>query len=66
MGTSFNYLGRVISAADNDCPALVRTLANTRAVKQGLTRIVIREGGTLWVSGFFFKVVVRSVFFLGA
>ena len=66
MVTSFKYLGRVISAADNDCPKLVRNLAKARVVWWRLTQILRREGAVPQVSGFFFKSVVHSVLLFGA
>ena len=42
MVTSFKYLGRLILATDDHCPAVVRNLAKTRAVKRRLTMIIIR------------------------
>ena len=65
MVTSFKYLVRVISAADNDSPEVVRNLEKARAVCQMLTRILSREGAALQVPGFFFKAVVQSVMVFG-
>ena len=56
--TSFRYLGRVISAADNNWTAGVRNLSWARAVWKRMTRIFSREGSETRVSGFFFKSVV--------
>ena len=50
----------MISAADNDWPEFFRNLANAQAVWQRLTIIIIREGATPRVSGFFFKSVVQA------
>ena len=61
MVTSFKYLVRVISAADNDSPEVVRNLEKARAVCQMLTSILSREGAAMQVPGFFFKAVVQSV-----
>ena len=66
MVTSFKYLGRVISASDNDWPEVVRNMKKARAVWRRLKRIIIREGATPWVSGFFFKSVVQSVLLFSA
>ena len=66
MTTSFRYLGRVISAADNDWPEVVRNLAKAQAVWKRVTRILSREGARPQVSGFFFKDVVQSVLLFGA
>ena len=56
----------MITAADNDCPAVVINLANVQAVWRRLTRILIREGAAPWVSIFFFKDVFQSVLLSGA
>ena len=58
MVTSFRYLGRVISAADNDCPEMVRDLSQAREMWKRMTRILSREGAEPRVSGFFFKAMV--------
>ena len=44
MMTSFRYLGKVISAADEDWPLVFRNLAKAWAVWQRMTRIIIKEG----------------------
>ena len=59
-------MGRVVSAADNDWPEVVRNLEKASAVWQRLTRILNREGTAPWVYGLFFKAVVQSVLLLGA
>ena len=61
MMNLFRYLGRVISAADNDWLVVVRTLSRTRAMWRNMARILSREGASLRVSGFFFKAIVQSV-----
>ena len=58
MVTSFKYLVRVISAADDNWPALVNNLARARKVWNSMPHIISREGTTPRVSGFFFKAVV--------
>ena len=65
MITSFKYLGREISAADDDWPAVVGNLAKARSVWRRLTHILSREGVAPWVSGFFFKAVVQAVLIFG-
>ena len=66
MVSYFKYLGRVISAADNECPAVVGNLEKSRAFWQRLTGIFSREGASPWVSGFFLKAMVQSVQIFGA
>ena len=45
MVTSVQYLVRVISAADDNWPVVVRNLENSRTAWWRITRILIREGG---------------------
>ena len=40
----FNYLGRVLSAADDDWPAVIRNLTKARVFWRKMMRILIREG----------------------
>ena len=58
MVISFNYLGRVLSAADDDWTAVVQNIVKARMVWLRISRILIREGEIPWVSVFFFKDVV--------
>ena len=44
MMTYIRYLGRVILAADNDCPELVSKLSLVRAVWKRIKRTLSREG----------------------
>ena len=66
MVTSIRYLGRVISAADNNCPSVVRNLAKASVVWKSMAGILSREGPELWVSRFLFKAMVRAVLLFGA
>ena len=66
MVTSLKYLGRVISAAEDNWPEVVRKLVKAQAVWRRFTRILSREGETPRVSVFLFKVVVQSVLIFGA
>ena len=66
MVTSLKYLGRVISAAYDDWPEVVRNMAKARAVWGRMTSIHSREGVEPRLSGFSFKVVVQSVLIFGA
>ena len=49
MVTCFKYLGRVISAAENDWPVVVRNLTKARVVWQRLKMILSRERAALRV-----------------
>ena len=66
MVTSFRYPVRVILAAEDDWPEVVKNLSWSRAVWRRMTRILSREGVAPWVSGFFFKAVVQAVLIFGS
>ena len=66
MATSFKYLGRVISAADDDWSEVVKNLVWARNIWSRLLRIFSREGAAPRVYGFFFKAVVQAVMLFGA
>ena len=61
MLTSFNYLGRVISEADNDWTVVVSNLSWEKKVWRRMLRIISREGVAPQVSGVFFKAVIQAV-----
>ena len=54
MVTSFKYLGRVISSAEDNWPAVVNILARSRKVWSRMSRILSSERAAPRVSGFFF------------
>ena len=62
----FTYLGRVMTAGDDDWPAVAENLAKARRSWGRLQRILRREGATPRVSGSFFKAVVQQVLLFGA
>ena len=66
MVKSFKYLGRVLSAADNDWTLVVQNLAKVRMAGRRMSRILIREGARPQVSIFFFKSVIQLVLLLVA
>ena len=66
MVNSFRYLGRVISAADEDWPKVVRNLAKVREVWNRMPRILSREGVAPQVFVFFIKARVQAVLIFGA
>ena len=59
--SSFKYLGRIMTAGDNDWPAVVVNLVKARKIWGRLTRILSREGADKRVSGTFFKALVQQV-----
>ena len=52
--------------ADDDWPAVIRKLRKARAVWRRMSRILIREGARLQVSGLFFQDVYLLVLIFGA
>ena len=65
MVTSFQYLGRVISAAYDEWPEVVRNLFRVREVWKSMTRILSRDGTELRVYGFFCTTVLQVVLLFG-
>ena len=61
MVTSFRYLGRVISAADENWLTVILNLGKSWAVWIRMMRILSKEGARPRVYGFFFNDVVQSV-----
>ena len=66
MMTSFRYLGRVISATDNDWPEVVSNLFRSRAVCRRMVIILGRERALPRVSGLFFKSTVQVFLIFGS
>ena len=65
MVKSFNYLGRVILAADDYWPVVIQNMKNRRAVWRRMTIILISEGNRARVYVFFSKAVVHLVLLFG-
>ena len=61
MVTSFQYLGRMILAADDDFLDVVSNFSSSRSVWKIMTRVLSRDGVEPRVSWFFFKTVVRAL-----
>ena len=66
MVTSFKYLGRVLTEADNTWPAIVGNLSKAQKIWARLARILGWEGANPRVSGIFFKAVVQAVMLFGS
>ena len=64
--TLFRYLGRVLTAGDDDWIAVVGNLGKSRKSWGRLSRILSREGGDPKVSGHFYKAVAQTVLLFGA
>ena len=65
MLTYLKYLGRVTSAAENDCPALVKNLFRARKVWRRMSCILSGDGAVTRVSGLFFKAMLQAVMLFG-
>ena len=63
--STFKYLGRVMTAGDDDWPEVAGNLVKARKSWGRLARILSREGAEKRVSGNFFKAVVLVVLLFG-
>ena len=63
---TFKFMGRVMTAGDDDWPEVAGNLVKARKSWGRLTKISIREGADKRVSGNFFKAVVQQVLLFGA
>ena len=63
---SFKYLGRIVTAGDEDWPAVEVNLGKAQKSWGRLQRILSREGSEKRVSGGEFKAVVQQVLMFGA
>ena len=64
--TLFKYLGRVLTAEDDNWPALSSNLRKSRKIWMWMTRILVREGADPRISRLFFKAVVKDVLLFGS
>ena len=64
--TAFKYMGRLMTAGDDDLPEVVGNLQNSRKSWGRMSRVFIREGVDPKVSGQFFKAVIKAVLLFGA
>ena len=64
--TTFEYLGRVMTAGDEDWPEVAGNLVKERKSCGRLARILRREGADKRVLGNLFKAVVQAVILFGA
>ena len=63
---SLKYLGRILTAGDDDWPAVAGNLGKARKIWGRMKRVLIREGADKRVSGNVFKAVVQQVLLFGA
>ena len=59
--SDFKYMGRVMTARDEDWPAVAGNLLKARKSWGRLSQIICREGVDARVSGKFFKALVQAV-----
>ena len=64
--TAFKYLGQVMTAGDDYCPAVVGNLSKVRKSWGRLSWILSREGADPKVLGHFLKAVTQAVLLFGA
>ena len=64
--TIFKYLGRILTAGDDDWPEVEENLGKAQKSWGRLKRILSREGADKRVSGIFFMAVVQQVLMFGA
>ena len=65
MVTAFKYLGRIITASDDNWPAVVEKFQKARKQWSRLSRIIGWEGVDPWTSGNFYKSVVQETLLFG-
>ena len=63
---SFKYLGRILTAGEDDFPEVAGNLGKARKIWGRLKRILSREGADKRVQGNFSKAVVQQVLLFGA
>ena len=63
--SSFRYLGRVLTAGDDNWRAVVGNLGKARKSWGRLSQILILEGEDPKVSGNFYKAMAQAVFMFG-
>ena len=64
--STFKYLGRVMTAVDDNWPSVAGNLVKSQKSWGRLSWILSREGANNRVSGNFFKAVVQAVLLFGA
>ena len=50
---SYKYLGRLITATDNDIPEVIDNLQKAQNIWSRLLRVLVHEGTDAWASVFF-------------
>ena len=63
---SFKYLGRVLTASNNDWLAVLSNLRKDRWKWERFYRIWGQDGADAWTSGTFYKSVIEATLFFGS
>ena len=64
--SEFRYLGRLLTATDDDCPAVAGYIRKVRVSWGRLERVLGREGADPKVSRSFYTAVTQQVLLFGA
>ena len=65
MVTEFKYLGRILTALEDDWPAVVENMLEVQKLWARLSQILGWEGEDPQTSGTFYKVVVQATLLFG-
>ena len=63
---SFNYLGRVLSANDDDLPAIVANVCQACQRWGQVAQLLVQEGASTATMSYFYKAVVQAVLLYGS
>ena len=66
MATAFKYLGRVLTASDENWMAVVANIWKARSRRARLSRILGREGADPPTPGTFYKALVQATLMFGS
>ena len=64
--SEFRYLGRLLTATDDDWPGVAGNIRKARVIWGRLARVLGREGAELKVSRSFYTAVTQQVLLFGA
>ena len=64
--TSFKYMGRLLTASDNNWSSVVKNLRKTRMKWAMFSRILGQEGANVWKSVTVYKAVVNEILLFGS
>ena len=64
--TEFRYLGRILTATDDDWPAVAGNTKKARRIWGQIAKVLVREGADLKVSRTFYIALTQQVLLFGA